>query len=427
MDILRGFIGIAAMLGIAWLLSANRKEVPWKLVASGTALQLVLAVAMLKVGWIRAAVELVSKGFIKILDFTTAGSAFLFGSLITDTESLGHILAFQVLPTIVFFSALTSVLYYLNVLQWVVYAFAWLMKRTMRLSGAESLCAAANIFVGQTEAPLVVKPYLDKMTRSEILALMTGGMATIAGAVLVAYVSFLGGDDPELRQFFATHLLVASIISAPAALVVAKIMLPETEEIDSELMFPRHRMGSNLLDSITGGTTQGVKLAVNVGAMLLVFTAFIAMLNAIFTWVGSWTNLNDVVAAASGGAYEALTIQYLLGVIFAPVAWLLGVPTPDLMSVGQLLGEKTTLNEFYAYLTFSQLKADGVITDQKSIVIATYALCGFANFASIGIQIGGISVLAPHRRTVLCEMGLRSLVAGTLACFITACIAGMLV
>jgi CNT family concentrative nucleoside transporter len=282
-------------------------------------------------------------------------------------------------------------------------------------------------FVGQTEAPLMVKPYIDTMTRSEIMTLMTGGMATIAGAVLVAYVGFLGAGDPVLQQYFATHLLVAPMISAPAGLVAAKMMVPETEEVNQELLFPRHRMGSNLLDAITGGATEGVKLAVNVGAMLLVFIAFIAMVNYVTThWVGEWTGLNGVIEEWSGGRYEGLTLQAIFGVLFAPIAWLLGVATQDLLAVGQCLGEKTTLNEFYAYVTFSQMKEAGLIEDPRSIIIATYALCGFANFSSIGIQIGGISVLAPHRRTVLCELGVRSLIAGTIASLLTACVAGML-
>ncbi len=327
-----------------------------------------------------------------------------------------------------FFSALTSVLYYLNILQYVVYAVAWLMKRTMRLSGAESLAAAANIFVGQTEAPLVVKPYLEKMTRSEILALMTGGMATIAGGVLVAYVGLLGGSDPVQLQFFATHLLLASIISAPAALLVAKMMVPETGAIDQELLVPRHRMGSNLLDAIAQGTTQGVKLAVNVAAMLLVFIAIIAMINFIVRdGLGAWTGLNGWVRTWSGGVYEGASLSFILGLAMAPLAWVLGVPSGDLIPVGQLLGEKVVLNEFYAYVNFSELKQAGVLTNPRSVIIATYALCGFANFGSIGIQIGGISVLAPGQRTTLCAMGIKALVAGTLACFITACIAGMVV
>ena len=327
-----------------------------------------------------------------------------------------------------FFSGLTSLLYYLNVLQYVVYAFAWVMKRTMRISGVESLAAAANIFVGQTEAPLVVKPYVSKMTRSEVMCLMTGGMATIAGGVLVAYIGMLGGDDPVARQAFASHLLIASIMSAPAAVLAAKLLVPETEPCSDELLFPRHEMGCNLLDAITTGTSQGLKLALNVGAMLIVFTALIALVNFVLeAGLGRWTGLNGVVERITQGQYDGFTLQFVLGVLFAPLAWIMGVPHGDLLTVGQLLGEKTVLNEFYAYATFGELKSSGTITNPKSIIIATYALCGFANFASIGIQIGGIGVIAPNKRVTLSQLGLYALVGGTIACFLTACIAGMLV
>jgi len=383
---------------------------------------------VLKVGFVKRGFDGVAFFFQKLLDFSAEGAAFVFGNLVTDTQSFGYVFAFQVLPTIVFFSALTSVLYYLNVLQYIVYGFAWVMKRTMRISGVESLAAAANIFVGQTEAPLVVKPYVSKMTRSEMMCLMTGGMATIAGGVLVAYIGMLGGDDPVARQAFATHLLVASIMSAPAAVLAAKMLVPETEECDTELLFPRHDMGCNLLDAVTTGTTQGLKLALNVGAMLVVFTGMIALINfALEAGVGEWTGLNGLVSRVTDGQYEGFTLQFVLGVVFAPMAWILGVPQGDLLAVGQLLGEKTVLNEFYAYATFGELKSSGVISDPKSIIIVTYALCGFANFASIGIQIGGIGVIAPNKRVTLSQLGIYSLIGGTIACFLTACIAGMLV
>ena len=424
---LRGLIGIVGLIGIAWLCSRNRKSIRWRMVGSGLLLQIVIALAVLKLPPVRWVFDFISDFAIAMLSFTREGSIFLFGSLVENTETFGFIFAFQVLPTIVFFSALTSLLYYLNILQWVVYAFAWVMNKTMRLSGAETLAATANIFVGQTEAPLLVKPYIDKMTRSEILALMTGGMATIAGAVLIAYIGFLGGDDPVQQKLFATHLLIASIISAPAALVSAKILLPETEEVDQSLFIPRHSMGDNLLDAMTLGTTQGVHLAVNVGAMLLVFTAMISMVNYMLTdWVGTWTGLNAWAADFSGGRYEVFNLQFLFGVLLSPVAWLIGTPSADVMAIGQLLGEKTILNEFYAYTTFGELKDNGVMTDPKSIIIATYALCGFANFASIGIQIGGISAIAPSRRKDLSELAVPALIGGTLACLFTACIAGML-
>lgn len=425
-NIVRGLLGLAVLIAAGYALSDNRRAIRWRLVISGTVLQCVIAVALLKIDFVRTGFESVSRFFISIMDFSRSGAAFLFGDLM-NPDTFGFLFAFQVLPTIVFFSALTSVLYYLNILQYIVYGFAWVMHKTMRLSGAESLAAAANIFIGQTEAPLVVKPYLERMTRSELFSLMTGGMATIAGAVLVAYVSILGGTDPVRMQYFATHLLVASIISAPAALLTAKLMVPETREIDRDLLIPRHRMGSNLIDVLTNGTTEGVKLAVNVAAMLLVFTAMIAMVNFLLAdCVGTWTGLNEVIASRSDGRYEGLTLQFVLGLLMAPVAWVIGVPEGDLLVIGQLLGEKTILNEFYAYVSFGQLKDAGVIVNEKSILIATYALCGFANFASIGIQVGGISAIAPGQRANLAQLGLKAMVAGTIAALMTACIAGML-
>ncbi len=427
MDVARGIFGMVALIVIAWAFSEQRSRIHWRLVVSGSLLQVAIAWLVIKVPAVRAGFEHVSGFFIELMAFSRSGAEFLFGGLM-NPDTMGFIFAFQVLPTIVFFSALTSALYYLNILQWVVYAFAWVMHRTMRLSGAESLAAAANIFVGQTEAPLVVKPYLERMTRSEMLSLMAGGMATIAGAVLVAYIGILGGGDPERMQYFATHLLIASIISAPAALMTAKIMLPETEEVDRNLDVPRHAMGGNLLDAIATGTAQGVKLAVNVAAMLLVFTAMIALVNYLMgELIGTSTGLNERIAVWSDGRYETLSLQVVLGLLFAPVAWIIGVPAGDLLTVGQLLGEKTILNEFYAYVTFGQLKDAGVMVSPKSILITTYALCGFANIASIGIQLGGISALAPGQRMTLAQLGVKALIAGTIASLLTACVAGMLV
>lgn len=426
-NLLRGGIGIAGLLGLAYLLCRNRKAIHWRLIISGTLLQFMIALAVLKVPFIRHGFEWISKFFIELMNFSQEGSEFLFGSLL-NTQTYGFIFAFQVLPIIVFFSALTSALYYLNILQYVVYAFAWLMSKTMKLSGAESLAAAANIFIGQTEAPLVVKPYLEKMTASEILALMTGGMATIAGSVLVAYISILGGTDPARMQYFATHLLVASIMSAPASLVMAKLMLPETEPVNEQLLIPRQDAGGNLIDALARGTTDGLKLALNVAGMLLVFIAMIAMVNFIVhDGLGQWTGLNARIVEWTHGRHDGLTLQFILGLLLAPVAWLLGVPCGDLVWVGQLLGEKTVLNEFYAYLSFAQMKDAGLITSEKTILITTYALCGFANFGSIGIQVGGIGSLAPGKRLLLARQGVGAMIAGTLAAFQTAVIAGMLV
>jgi len=426
-SITRGAIGMVFLLLVCYLLSSNRKAIDWRLVISGTLIQLVFAVMVLKVDFVASGFDFASRKVVQFLNFSERGAEFLFGGLVTDQETFGYIFAFKVLPTIVFFSAFTSLLYYLGILQKVVKAFAWFMSRTMHLSGAESLAAAANIFIGQTEAPFVVKPYLDKMTKSEMLCLMVGGMATIAGGVLAAYIAFLGGNSEAEQTIFAKHLLTASIMSAPAAIVVAKMLYPETEEVDRKLDISKEKIGTNVLDAISRGTTEGLKLAVNVGAMLLVFTAVIAVFNWITVdWIGAPTGLNDKIATATNGRYDGLSLQYILGNLFAPVAWLIGVPSHDIVIVGQLLGEKTILNEFFAYASLSELKQGGVLTDYRSIVIATYTLCGFANFASIGIQIGGIGVLAPSQRATLARFGIKALIGGTVAALLTATIAGML-
>lgn len=441
MDILRGLLGITVLLAVSYLLSANRKGIDWKLVLSGLGFQFILAILILKVQGVKIAFEWVASFFVSILQFTEAGSRFMFGNIIDDMNTFGYIFAFQVLPTIVFFSAFSAILYYLGILQKIIYGFAWVMSKTMRLSGAESLAAAANVFIGQTEAPLVIKPYLDTMTKSEILCLMTGGMATIAGGVFAAYVGYLGGDDPVQQQLFATHLLTASIISAPAAIMVAKMLYPENEpeKINTNLDISKDKIGSNLLDAISKGTSDGLKLAVNVGVMLLVFTALVNMANEILmstagsleigSWMDkSWTNLNDYVITSTQNRFEGFSFTYLLGLIFAPVAWLLGVPSQDTLLIGQLLGQKTMINEFIAYADLGAMRRNPNINlSPKSVLIATYALCGFANFASIGIQIGGIGALSVVQRKTLSEFGIKALIGGTIACFLTAAIAGMLV
>lgn len=426
-DLFRGSLGVVCMLLLAWLMSSNRRAVDWRLVGTGLGLQLVFALLVLKVSWVSRLFQRISGLFVDFLNYSREGADFLFSGLVSDIDSFGYIFAFQVLPTIVFFSAVMSIFYYLGILQKVVYAFAWIMSKTMRLSGAESLAAAGNVFLGQTESPLLIRPYLDKMTRSEIMSLMTGGMATIAGSVFAAYVGYLGGSDPAQQLLFATHLLTASVMSAPAAIVAAKIMVPETEPVNQNLLISREKIGSNLLDAIANGTTDGLRLAVNVGVMLLVFTALVALANGILAdFVGEATGLNQWVNQFTNGKYDAFNLQFLFGLLCAPIAWLLGVPSEDVLLVGQLLGEKTIINEFYAYATLGEFKTGGDLVYYKSIIIATYALCGFANFASIGIQIGGIGALAPDKRRVLSELGVRSLIGGTLACFITAAIAGMI-
>ncbi len=427
-DVWRGLLGMVVLLLLLVAFSAKRSAIDWQLVATGIGIQLVFAFLVLKVDVVRLFFDYISGFFVLVLSFTYEGSLFLFGDLM-DVNTYGYIFAFQVLPTIVFFSALTSILYYLGILQKIVFAFAWIMNRLMHMSGAESLAAAANIFIGQTEAPLVVKPYLEKMTKSELLCLMVGGMATIAGGVFAAYIGFLGGNDPEQMQFFATHLLTASIMSAPAAIVAAKILYPEEnrDAIDRTIRVPKDKIGSNLLDAISNGTTDGLKLAINVGVMLLTFTALIYMLNYMLLGIGDWFNLNSVIAEATNGRFEGLSMEYVLGLLLYPISWVLGTPAEDAMLVGQLLGKKTIVNEFVAYQSMQEVKEAGAFLHQKSVIIATYALCGFANFASIGIQIGGIGAIAPSQRQTLAKFGVRALIGGTAAAFLTAVIAGTIV
>ena len=393
------------------------------------ALQIVLAVGLLQIEFIQNFFQYIVDFFIIMIDNSDKAANWMFGEL----TSFKYGFAFKVLPTIVFFSALSSILYYLGILQKIVWAFAWVMNKVMNLTGAESLAAAANVFIGQTEAPLVVKPYLEGMSKSEINSLMTGGMATIAGGVFGAYMQILGGDSPEQQAIFGMHLLTASIISAPAALVAAKIIVPSSKDdkIDKDLKVSKEQVGENFLDALAAGTTDGLKLAVNVGVMLLAFTAMIYLCNEIFLRIGNISfgesrSLNAVIAAATGGAYEVFSLQYIMGLLFAPIAWLVGVPSGELMLVGQTLGEKTILNEFFAYETLGKYKASGVL-GPKSVIIATYALCGFANFASIGIQIGGISSIAPGQRRNLVKLGVKALVGGTIATLLTAAIAGYVV
>jgi len=437
----RGLLGIGVLIGVCYLLSANRKNINWRLVGSGLLLQIILAILILKVPFINTTFDWIAAFFRAVLDYTKNGAEFLFGETLVNDPSFGAIFAFQVLPTIVFFSALSAILYYFGILQKIIYGVAWLMKRTMHLSGPESLAAAANVFIGQTEAPLVVKPYLENFTKSELLCLMTGGMATIAGGVFAAYVGFLGGNDPEQQLYFAKHLLTASIISAPAAIIASKMLYPETEDKDiEEQMEMTQDVGNNVLDAISQGTTDGLKLAVNVGAMLLVFTALIYMLNSIFmggtdgiNWVaaklfgegvGDW---NQQISDFTNERFDGFSFTYLLGLIGAPIAWILGTPAADITLIGQLLGQKTVINEFVAYAEFGKMREAGIQLNPKSMIIATYALCGFANFASIGIQIGGIGAIAPGQRKTLTEFGIRALIGGTIACFLTAAIAGVLI
>jgi CNT family concentrative nucleoside transporter len=427
-NLMRGMLGMSFLLLVCYLLSNNRRHIDWKLVGIGVLFQVLFAILVLRVPFVADFFEAIAGFFSAILTFSEAGARFLFGSLVEKTDTFGYIFAFRVLPTVVFFSAFSSMLYYFGILQLIIKGAAWLMVRTMGLSGPESLAVTANVFIGQTEAPLVVRPYLERMTRSELLCLMTGGMATIAGGVFAAYVGFLGGDDPVQQVYFAKHLLSASIMSAPAAIVASKMLFPEIEKekLGTELTMS-HSAGNNLLDAISTGTTDGLKLAVNVGAMLLVFTALVAFANYLLMEIpGNLFGLNEKIRIATDNRFEGLTFTYILGLIFAPVAWLLGTPSQDILLVGQLLGQKTVINEFVAYAEFGTLKNAGVQMDPKSVIIAVYALCGFSNFASIGIQIGGIGSLAPGQRQAVTELGIKALIGGTVACFMTATIAGII-
>ena len=427
-SIWRGVLGMVVLIFLAYLFSAKRKAIQWKTVGIGLLFQLLIAIGVLRIRFIQAGFEAVGKIFVSVLDFTRAGSKFLFEGLVVDMNTFGYIFAFQVLPTIIFFSALTSLLYYLGVIQKVVKGMAWLLSKTLKISGAESLSVAGNIFLGQTEAPLLIKAYLEKMNRSEMLLVMIGGMATVAGAVLAAYIGFLGGDDPVMRLKFAKHLLAASVMAAPGAIVISKILYPQTEEISTDVQVSSQKIGTNILDAISNGTTEGLKLAVNVGAMLLVFVAFIAMINGILGWIGDITSLNDWMALHT--PYPKFTLESILGTVFAPLMWLIGVAKNDMMMMGQLLGIKLAASEFVGYIQLAELKdvANEIhLNNSKSIIMATYMLCGFANFASIGIQIGGIGSLAPGQRKTLSEFGMKALIGGSLASLLSATIAGMII
>ncbi|WP_026837570.1 NupC/NupG family nucleoside CNT transporter [Gillisia sp. JM1] len=423
----RGLLGMASLLLIAFLFSSSRRSINWKTVLIGLGAQMLLAIGVLKITLVKNIFEFVGGIFVLILDFTRAGSEFLLGGMM-DIDSFGFIFLFQVLPTIIFFSALTSVLFYLGIIQIVVKGMAKVLTRIMGISGAESLSVAGNIFLGQTEAPLMIKAYLERMNRSEMLLVMIGGMATVAGGVLAAYIGFLGGNDPELRLQFATHLLAASVMAAPGAIVISKILYPQIEAINTNVEVSSEKIGSNILDAIANGTTEGLKLAANVAAMLLVFIAFIAMINYLLGWIGGITTLNSVMADYT--PYDKFSLESILGTIFAPLMWLIGVAKEDMMLMGQLLGIKLAASEFVGYIQLADLKNPMnalSLNYEKSVIMATYMLCGFANFASIGIQIGGIGSLAPGQRKVLSEFGMKALLGGTIASLLSATIAGMII
>lgn len=426
-SIVRGIIGMISLVFIAYLFSSNKKAINWKTTFLGLTSQLILAVLILRVEFVQSIFEFFGKIFVKTLDFTMEGSRFLLGDMV-NVESFGYVFLFQVLPTIIFFSALTSVLFYLGIIQKVVKILALSLSKLLNISGAESLSVAGNIFLGQTEAPLMIKAYLEKMNKSEILLVMIGGMATVAGGVLAAYIGFLGGEDEVLKLYYAKHLLTASVMAAPGAIVISKILFPQVETINKDVSVSQDKIGSNLLDAIANGTTEGLKLAANVGAMLLVFIAFIAMINFGFEKIGAIININDWIN--NNTTYNFLSIEFLLGYTLSPIMWIIGVAKEDMALMGQLLGIKLAASEFIGYMQLAELKDLSNVVHlqyEKSILMATYMLCGFANFASIGIQIGGIGSLAPNQRTNLSKFGMIAVLGGTLASLLSATIAGMII
>lgn len=426
-SISRGIIGMISLVFIAYLFSSNKKAINWKTTFLGLTSQLILAVLILRVEFVQSIFEFFGKIFVKTLDFTMEGSRFLLGDMV-NVESFGYVFLFQVLPTIIFFSALTSVLFYLGIIQKVVKILALSLSKLLNISGAESLSVAGNIFLGQTEAPLMIKAYLEKMNKSEILLVMIGGMATVAGGVLAAYIGFLGGEDEVLKLYYAKHLLTASVMAAPGAIVISKILFPQVETINKDVSVSQDKIGSNLLDAIANGTTEGLKLAANVGAMLLVFIAFIAMINFGFEKIGAITNINDWIN--NNTTYNFLSIEFILGYTLSPIMWIIGVAKEDMALMGQLLGIKLAASEFIGYMQLAELKDLSNVVHlqyEKSILMATYMLCGFANFASIGIQIGGIGSLAPNQRTNLSKFGMIAVLGGTLASLLSATIAGMII
>ena len=433
---IRSILGVIGLLGITYLLSTDRKKINPRVVLGGVGLQVIIAFGVLKIQVIENLFGWIAELFSVALQVSVDASAFVFGPLANFQKmdeifaGQGFVFAFMALPSILFFSAISSLLYYFGILQLIVRGMAWVMSRIMRLSGAESLAAAANVFVGQTEAPLIVKPYIEKMTRSEMLALMVGGMATIAGSVFAIYMSMLGGSDEESRLMFGKFLLCASAMNAPAALLVAKMLIPETMAVDQRLQVNRQEIGRNPIDALANGTTEGLKLALNVAAMLISFYAFILLINYFLSFIGSFSfftesNLNENLSLATEGRFNELSLQAIFGFLFAPVAWLIGVSSSEVLEVGQLIGTKLFATEFFAFADLSTLQANGL--SERSVYLATFALCGFANFMSIGIQIGGIGALAPGRRTELASLGIKALIGGTTASLLSASIAGLFI
>ena len=412
-----GMFGLAVLISFAYTVSSNKKSIDWKQIAAGVGLQIVFAIIVILVPGGREFFDFISRIFVKIIDFAMSGAVFIFGDLAKASE-FGFIFAFQVLPTIIFLASLMAVLYHIGLMQKIVQGMAWVMLKVLRVSGSESLSVAANVFIGQTEAPLVVRPYIAKMTESELFTMMVGGMATIAGAVLAAYIAMLGGADEAQRLFYARHLLAASVMAAPATIVIAKLLRPEVEEslTKGTVHLEVEKTSTNVIEAAASGAADGVKLALNVGGMLLAFIALISMVNFPLAWIGQVTGLEAVVG-------QPLSLSIILGYLLSPLAWIIGIPWSEAVLVGGLIGEKIVINEFVAYMHLGEIKQT---LSEHSVLISTYALCGFANFSSIAIQLGGIGGLAPNRRPDIARLGLRAVLGGTLATMMTATIAGVL-
>lgn len=422
-SILKGVFGMAVIILVAVAFSADRKKINWGTVAKALGLQFIIAVSVLVFPAVQVIFEVMGRAFVSVLDWTKAGSEFLFGPLL-DINSFGFIFALQILPTIIFFSALTSLFFYLGILQKIVWCMGWVLTKFMKLSGAESLSCAGNIFLGQTEAPLMVKEYIPRMTKSELMVIMTSGMATMAGGVLAAYIAMLGNGDRVMELEFAKHLLSASVMAAPGAIAMAKILIPQTEPIDNNVEVSKEKIGKNVLDSISVGATEGLKLAANIAAMLLVFYALIAGVNSILSFI-SFDAIDSFIANITGGKYTDLSLEFFLSYLFYPLVWLTGVPASDVHLVGRLLGEKVILTELVGYQSLSTMIQSGAFISSKSIIMATYVLCGFANVASIGIIIGGVGGMAPSKREVLSKYGLKALLGATLVALMSAAMVGM--
>ncbi|MBR99082.1 MAG: Na+ dependent nucleoside transporter [Flavobacteriaceae bacterium] len=421
----RGLIGMISLLLIAYLISSNRKKIKWKTVLMALSIQIITAIGVMKINLIEKTFEGIGNFFIKILEFAEAGTSMLLGDL--NIEKYETSFALQVLPVIIFFSAFASILYYFGIIQKLVRIMAWIFTKLFGISGAESLSVAGNIFLGQTETPLLIKEYLNKMTRSEIFLLMSGGMATVAGSVLGGYIAFLGGGDPVLRLEFAKNLIAASFMAAPGVIAISKIVFPESEKLNMDISVSKDKIGYNILSAISKGTTDGIKMAVNVGAMLLVFLALIALLNGVFSFFGELIGLNSWIIENT--PYETFSLEFILGYLFAPLMWLIGIAAEDVSLMGQLLGIKLAANEFVGYTQLASLMDVTNVLHfkyQKSVLMATFMLCGFANLASIGIQVGGIGIIAPEKKKILTELGFKAMIAGAIVSLMSATIAGMI-